>query len=97
MEILIGAHTLERAAERGTDEAELRDVIATGLPIPSKHGRLGKVKIYDFRKARRGKYYEQKKVEVFYTVEGQTIVSVTVYVFYGRWEPEHADSLQHQD
>jgi len=35
---------------------------------------------------RLGKYYEQKRVEVIYTVEGETIVTVTVYVFYGRWE-----------
>jgi hypothetical protein len=29
-------------------------------------------------------------VEVFYTVEGDAIVTVTVYVFYGKWE-QNAD------
>ena len=39
-----------------------------------------------------GRYYDQKKVEVFYTIEGDVIVTVTVYVFYGKWEG-NADSL----
>ena len=33
-----------------------------------------------------GKYYEQKRVEVFYAVEGDLMVTATVYVFYGKWE-----------
>jgi hypothetical protein len=35
---------------------------------------------------RLGKFYEQKKVEVFYIIEKDTIITVTVYVFYGKWE-----------
>ena len=93
MEIQIDPHTLERAEERGTDEAEIRDVVQTGTVIPGKQGRLGKAKTYDYRKARKGKYHQQKRVEVFYTIEGQSIVTVTVYVFYGEWEEALADSL----
>jgi len=33
---------------------------------------------------RHDKFYEQKKVEVFYTVESNVIITVTVYVFYGK-------------
>jgi len=47
---------------------------------------MGKAKVYEFRQTRLGKYYEQKRVEVFYTIEGDRIVTVTVYVFYGKWE-----------
>jgi len=86
MEIQIDPHSLERAEERGSNEPEIKDVILTGVSIPGKHGRSGKVKIYDFRNWRNNKYYEQKRVEVFYTTEGQTLVTVTVYVFYGKWE-----------
>ena len=32
------------------------------------------------------KFYEQKRVEVIYTVEGENIITVTVYVFYGKCE-----------
>jgi len=85
MEIQIDPHTLERAEERGTSEDEIRDVINTGVTIPAKYERIGKSKVYDFKQKRHGKYCEQKKVEVFYTIGENLIVTVTVYVFYGKW------------
>ena len=86
MRIQIDPHTMERAQERGTDEAEIRDVINDGFDIPAKRGRMGKAAIYDFKRQRLNRYYEQKKVEVYFTVERDTIITVTVYVFYGAWE-----------
>jgi len=86
MRIQIDPHTLERAEERGTNEEEIRNVINTGFPIPAKHGRIGRAKLFDFRQNRHGKYYEQKRVEVFFTMEGDAAITVTVYVFYGKWE-----------
>jgi len=86
VKVQIDPHTLERAGERGTNEEEIIDVIHTGFPIPAKYGRIGKAKIYDFKQKRHGKYYEQKRVEVFYIMEDDTIITVTVYVFYGKWE-----------
>ena len=86
MDIQIDPNTLERAEERGTDEAEIRDVIQAGFPIPAKYGRIGKAKVYDFKQNRHNKYYDHKRVEVFYLIEGDKIITVTVYVFYGKWE-----------
>lgn len=86
MEIQIDPHTLERAEERGANEDEIRDVILTGFPVPAKYGRTGKSKVYEFKQNRLNKYYEQKKVEVFYNIEKDKIITVTVYVFYGKWE-----------
>jgi hypothetical protein len=86
MDIQIDPHTLKRAEERGTNADEITDVIITGTSIPAKYGRQGKVKTYDFKTSRLGKYYEHKRVEVFFVVEGDVIVTVTVYVFYGKWE-----------
>jgi hypothetical protein len=86
MKIQIESHTLERAVERGTNENEIEEVIETGFVIPAKYGRIGKAKIYEFNQTRHGKYYEQKRVEVFYAIEENIIVTVTVYVFYGKWE-----------
>lgn len=86
MEIQIDPHTLERAEERGTNEDEIKDVIETGFTVPAKYGRIGKAKIYDFNRKRHGKYYEEKRVEVFYAIEGSLTITVTVYVFYGKWE-----------
>lgn len=84
-------HTLERAEERGTNENEIKDVINTGLSIPAKYGRMGKAKVYEFKQNRHGKYYEQKRVEVIYIIERDVIITVTIYVFYGKWEREDAD------
>lgn len=93
MEIRIDPHTLKRAEERGTNEEEIKDVINTGFSIPGKYSRMGKAKIYDFKQKRHDKYYEQKRVEVFHTIEGDAIITVTVYVFYGKWEGEDADPV----
>ncbi len=93
MDIQIDPHTLERAEERGTNAEEIRDAINNGLAIPAKRGRVGRAKVYDFKQERLGKYYEHKRVEVMYAVERDVIVTVTVYVFYGTWEKENADSL----
>ncbi|MBA3060621.1 MAG: hypothetical protein FP832_03055 [Nitrospirae bacterium] len=86
MKIQIDPHTLECAEERGANENEIIDVIQTGVVIPAKYGRIGRAKVYDFKQNRHNKYYEQKRVEVFYTIEGSRIITVTVYVFYGKWE-----------
>ena len=86
MKIQIDPHSLERANERGTNKKEIIDVINTGFTIPAKYGRIGKTKIYNFKKKRFDKYYEQKLVKVFYTIKEDIIVTITVYVFYGKWE-----------
>ena len=86
VEIQIDQHTLERAEERGTNENEIIDVINTGFSISAKYGRIGKAKIYNFKQRRNRKYYEQRRVEVFYIIEKDAIITVTIYVFYGKWE-----------
>ena len=86
MEIRIDPHTLERAEERGTSRAEIEDVVKNGFPIPAKRDRLGKARIYEFKQEWLGKHYEQKRIEVIYILEEEVVVTVTVYVFYGKWE-----------
>ena len=84
--IRIGPHTLRRAEERGANENEIIDVIKNDFPIPAKYERLGKAKVYDFKQKRLNKYYEQKRIEVFFIEEKNEIITVTVYVYYGKWE-----------
>lgn len=88
MKVQIDPHTLKRAQERGTNEREIIEVINNGVSIPAKYGRLGKALIYSFGQKRHNVYYEQKRVEVFYAIEGDTIVTITAYVFYGKWEEQ---------
>jgi len=85
MKIQTDPHTLERAEERGANEDEIKDVINTGFSIQGKYGRIGKAKVYNFKRKRHNEYYEQKRVEVFYIEEEDAIITVTVYVFYGKW------------
>lgn len=86
MEIIIEPHTLDRAEERGTYKEEIVDVIKNGVQISAKYGKLGKAKVFAFQQTRNKKYYEQKRVEVIYLIEDEKIITVTVYVFYGKWE-----------
>ena len=76
---------MQRAIERGTTEEEIIEVLQSGVNILGKFGRLGKSKIFAFNLTRIGKYYEGKKVEVYYTIEHRNIVTITVYVFYGNF------------
>ena len=93
MEIRIDPHTLERAEERGTNAEEIKDVIVHGFPIPAKQNRQGKARVYEFDQTRLNKFYEQKRVEVIYTVEQNVAITVTVYVFYGKWEGQNANPV----
>lgn len=46
---------------------------------------MGKSKIFAFDTKRNGKYFEEKKLEVYYVIENNIIITVTVYVFYGKF------------
>lgn len=93
MTIQIDPHTLQRAEERGTNLQEIEDVVINGIPSEAKKNRLAKYKIYPFKLERNGKFYEQKKVEVIFIPEENKIVTITVYVFYGKWEELNAGDL----
>ena len=86
MEIRIEPHTLERSAERGANKDEIIDVLNHGVNIPAKRDRLCRYKVYPFDDVRNAKYYKQKRIEVVYTIEIDLIITITVYVFYGKWE-----------
>lgn len=86
MNIRIDPHTLERAQERGANEAEIRAALSNGIVIPAKGGRLAKAMVFPFDQLRLGKHYPEKRLEVIYILEAETMVTVTVYVFYGKWD-----------
>ncbi|MBM3284342.1 MAG: hypothetical protein FJY81_00550 [Candidatus Aminicenantes bacterium] len=86
MRIFISQHTKERALERGTNKKEILEVLSCGFSIAAKYGRKGKARVYDFKRTRLHRFYEQKRVEVFYIDEDDDIIVLTVYVFYGKWE-----------
>jgi len=69
-----------------SNKDEIKDVIDNGFVIEAKYGRLAKAKIFPFNRKRCDNFYRQKRVEVIFAIHGDTIVTVTVYVFYGNWE-----------
>lgn len=93
MKIQIDPHTVERAEERGASRDEIEDVIRNGRPIPAKSGRQARAKVYRYGRERQGKHFDHRRVEVIYVTEGEAVVTVTVYVFYGKWEESDADHL----
>lgn len=93
MKIRIDPHTLVRSEERGVTEEEIREVLETGDRFGAMHGRLGKTKVFPFQAHRLGRFYEEKRVEVIYAQEGDTVVTVTVYAFYGKWEEKDESFL----
>jgi hypothetical protein len=85
MKIRIEPHTIKRAVERGASENEIVETLQTGQPIIAKGNRLAKSKIFIFQQNRNGRFYEEKKLEVFYIVENDEIITITVYVFFGKF------------
>lgn len=83
--IRIEPHTLIRANERGATEDEIINTIKNGIEIIGKKGRAGKCKVFEFKTERNGKFYDEKKLEIFYVLEADVIITVTVYVYYGKF------------
>jgi hypothetical protein len=85
MIIRIEPHTKQRAKERGVSEEEIRDTLDNGMPVFAKPNRLCKSKVFPFMSEWNGKIYEEKKVNVFYLIENNEIITITVYVYYGKF------------
>ncbi len=85
MKIQIEPHTLARAEERGANLKEIEDTLQNGIPIAAKKTRLAKSKVFIFEAERNGEFYKEKKLEVYYVIENDTFITVTVYVFYGKF------------
>lgn len=85
MQIQIEPHTLERAVERGASESEIIETLNSGINIPGKAGRSGKYKVFIFDAIRNGRFYNEKKLEVYYIIQKEKIITITVYVFYGKF------------
>lgn len=86
MEISIEPHTLLRAEERGASLAEIREVVESGHEEPARDGRLARAKVYLFEAERNGRYYPEKRIRVIYVAEEDRVATVTVHVYYGKWD-----------
>ena len=71
--------------ERGTNVAEVEDVLRTGHVAEARVGYHARAKVFPFSEVWGGKRYLEKRVRVIYVDEGDTTVVITVYVYYGSW------------
>jgi hypothetical protein len=85
VKIKIEPHTLVRGNERGASEDEIVNTLENGTDLVGKRGRMGKSKVFEFQMERNGLLYKEKKIDVYYVIEDGFIVTVTVYVFYGKF------------
>ena len=86
MQIQMEPHTLERALERGANEEEIIETLRKVRPVVAKSGRFGKVKAFKFNDVLKGKHYDQKEITVYYLIEEESIITITVYVYYGKFD-----------
>ena len=83
MEIKIEPQTLIKATAEVATEEEIDATIRTGKDLNSESGRLGKTRTFPFKATRNNIFFEQKKLDVYFTVENKLITTLAVDVFYG--------------
>ena len=75
-------HALERMAERGTTEQQVRDTIRRGEQFPVQHGRTGFRRNFIFGGVWRGRQYANKQVEAIAVKEDGAWLVITIIVRY---------------
>ena len=83
MDIKIEPLTLKKAIDQGATEEEIDATIRTGKDINSESGLLGKTRTFPYKAIRDNIFFEQKKLDVYFSVENKLITTLDVEVFYG--------------
>jgi len=82
MSIRFHPHALERMKERGATEDEVETTVKQGEQFPTKFNRTGFRRNFPFNNMWRGRYYENKQIEVYAVTEGADWVVITVITRY---------------
>lgn len=82
MIVRLHPHALERLAERGATEEEVRATVLGGESFPAKFGRTGFRRNFRFDSLWRGRHYAIKQVEAFAVREGEDWLVITVVTRY---------------
>ena len=75
-------HALDRMAERGVTEDEVKATVEQGEEFPAKFGRTGFRRNFMFEDEWRGKYYRTKQVEAYAVWEDGGWLVITVITRY---------------
>ena len=80
--VIIHPHAKTRAAERGTTEYEIKDVVETGEVFPAKYGRFGFRKTIIYNNLWHGVHYYAKQIECYAVQEHEKWVVISLLVKY---------------
>ena len=56
------------------------------LPPRESTAGLARTKVFPFGRERGGRFYPQKQIKVVYTLTEESTTTVTVFVYYGKWD-----------
>jgi hypothetical protein len=82
MAIRYHPHALERMKERGAAEGEVETTVKQGEQFPTKFNRTGFRRNFSFNNMWRGKYYENKQLEVYAVSEGDDWLVISLITRY---------------
>jgi hypothetical protein len=82
MAVRFHAHALERMAERGATEDEVRTTVEQGEQFPAKFGRTGFRRNFLFDDEWRGRHFRTKQVEAYAAQAGVDWLVITVLTRY---------------
>jgi len=82
MSIRFHPHALEPMKERGATEDEVETTVKQGEQFPTKFNRTGFRRNFPFNNMRRGRYYQNKQIEVYAVTEGADWLVITIITRY---------------
>lgn len=82
MTVRFHPHALDRLAERGATEAEVRATVLEGERFPAKFGRTGFRRNFPFDGQWRGRNFAVKQVEAYAVEDNDDWLVITVIVRY---------------
>ena len=81
-------HAIDNMRARGATEDEVRWLIENGRESDAMPPRLAREATFTEGFDWKERFYPHKLVKVIYVFDGDRIVIITVFAFYGRWEAE---------
>ena len=82
--VIVTRHARQKLEERGATETVVIQTIQDAPWQPAEHGRLRSRRWYPGREMRGGRQYSGEHVEPIFIEEDESIVVVTVYVYWAR-------------
>jgi hypothetical protein len=80
--VVFSQHALDNVSDRGASQEEIEQAIRTGERLPARGDRIAFRKTFVFQDLWKGQRYEAKQVMPIVAEEPDSLVVVTVYVFF---------------